>query len=178
MKDDFNQMFDTYKGRIYAYTLAISKSEYAAEEITQEIFIKLWLARETLEEIKNIDGYIFKIAKNLSLNYLRKVAYSEKMSSELIRIGAKDSNGTDTRLNLYVYNKLINEAVNSLSPQRRLVYKLSREQELSYDEIALQLNLSKNTVKNHHLTAIGIVRTFLIKNGISSALAAFILLHC
>ena len=81
MKDDFNQMFNNYKGRIYAYTLAISKSEYVAEEITQEIFIKLWVARENLHEIKNLGGYIFKIAKNLSLNYLRKVAYNEKMSS-------------------------------------------------------------------------------------------------
>lgn len=177
MKDDFNQMFSNYKGRIYAYTLAISKSEYAAEEITQEIFIKLWVAREQLDEIRNLDGYIFKIAKNLSLNYLRKIAYNEKMSSELIRIAARDGSTTDTKLNLFVYNKIINEAVNSLSPQRRLVYKLSREEELTYDEIALQLKLSKNTVKNHHLTAIGIVRSFLIKNGISSALLAFVLLN-
>lgn len=177
MKDDFNQMFNNYKGRIYAYTLAISKSEYVAEEITQEIFIKLWVAREQLDEIRNLDGYIFKIAKNLSLNYLRKIAYNEKMSSELIRIAAKDGSATDTKLNLFVYNKIINEAVNSLSPQRRLVYKLSREEELTYDEIALQLKLSKNTVKNHHLTAIGIVRSFLIKNGISSALLAFIILN-
>ncbi len=176
MKDDFNRMFDNYKGRIYAYTLAISKSTYVAEEITQEIFIKLWVAREQLDEIKNLDGYIFKIARNLSLNYLRKIAYNEKMSTELIRVAAKDADGTDTKLNMFVYNKLINEAVNSLSPQRKLVYKLSREEELSYDEIALQLKLSKNTVKNHHLSAIGIVRSFLIKNGISSALIALILL--
>lgn len=178
MKDDFDQMFDKYKGRIYAYILAISKSEYVAEEITQEIFIKLWIGREQLDEVKNLDGYIFKIAKNLSLNYLRKVAYNEKMSVELIRVAAKDSDSAaDTKLNLFVYNKLIKEAVDSLSPQRRLVYKLSKEDELSYDEIAVQLKLSKNTVKNHHLSAIGIVRSFLIKNGISSAIAVIWMLN-
>lgn len=175
--NDFNAIFDKYKSRIYAYVLAISKSEYAAEEITQEIFIKIWIGRENLDEIKNLDGYIFKIAKNLSLNYLRKIAYNESMSSELVRLATKDgSSSTDSRVNVAEYNKLINEAVNSLSPQRKLVYKLSREQELSYDEIAVQLNLSKNTVKNHHLTAIGVVRSFLVKNGISSAIVAFALL--
>lgn len=176
MKDDFNEMFHNYKGRIYAYTLAISKSPYAAEEITQEIFIKLWIGRHKLEEIRNLDGYIFKIAKNLSLNYLRKVAYNEKMSTELIRIAAKDGTTTDSKVSLSVYNQLIDDAVNSLSPQRRLVYKMSREDELSYDEIADQLQLSKNTVKNHHLTAVGMIRTFLIKNGISSAVVIYLLL--
>jgi RNA polymerase sigma-70 factor (family 1) len=177
MKDDFNKMFNNYKGRIYAYILAITKSEYVAEEITQEIFIKLWVARENLGEIKNLDGYVFKIARNLSLNYLRKVAYNEKMSAELIRIAAKDSDSAETKLNLFDYNKLINQAVDGLSPQRRLVFKLSKEEELSYDEIAVQLKLSKNTVKNHHLTAVGIVRSFLIKNGISSAIAVFFFLN-
>jgi RNA polymerase sigma-70 factor (family 1) len=177
MMNDFNAIFDKYRSRIYAYVLAISKSEYVAEEITQEIFIKIWVGRENLGEIKNLDGYIFKIAKNLCLNYLRKIAYNESMSSELVRLATKDaSSSTDTRVNLSEYNKLINEAVNSLSPQRKLVYKLSREQELSYDEIAAQLNLSKNTVKNHHLTAIGVVRSFLVKNGISSAIVAFAVL--
>ncbi|MCX2478178.1 RNA polymerase sigma-70 factor [Pedobacter sp. MC2016-15] len=178
MKDDFNQMFNNYKCRIYAYILAITKSEYVAEEITQEIFIKLWVARENLHEIKNLDGYVFKIARNLSLNHLRKVAYNEKMSTELIRNAANDGDSAETKLNLFDYNKLINQAVDGLSPQRRLVFKLSKEDELSYDEIASQLKLSKNTVKNHHLTAMGIVRSFLIKNGISSAVTVLFLFTC
>jgi RNA polymerase sigma-70 factor (family 1) len=177
MKDDFNQMFDNYKGRIYAYILAITKSEYVAEEITQEIFIKLWVAREHLGEIRNLDGYIFKIARNLSLNYLRKVAYNEKMSTELIRIASKNGDSAETKQNMFDYNKLINQAVDGLSPQRKLVFKLSKDEELSYDEIASQLKLSKNTVKNHHLTAVGIVRSFLIKNGVSSAIAVFFMLN-
>jgi len=178
MKEDFNQMFNNYKSRIYSYILAITKSEYVAEEITQEIFIKLWVARENLHEIKNLDGYVFKIARNLSLNHLRKVAYNEKMSTELIRVAAKDGDSAETKLNLFDYNKLINQAVDSLSPQRKLVFKLSKEDELSYDEIAVQLKLSKNTVKNHHLTAMGIVRSFLIKHGISSAVTVLFLFTC
>ncbi|WP_158796096.1 RNA polymerase sigma-70 factor [Pedobacter sp. L105] len=177
MNNDFNRLFDNYKNRIYAYVLAISKSEYVAEEITQEIFIKIWVARDHLDEIKNLDGYIFKIAKHLSLNYLRKIAYNEKMSTELIRIAAKDGDNAETKFNLFEYNKLINEAVASLSPQRRLVFKLSKEDELSYDEIAVQLNLSKNTVKNHYLTAVGVVRSFLIKNGVKSAIMFFIFMN-
>ena len=62
----FNCLFDSYKNHIYGYVLAIAHSPYAAEEITQEIFIKLWLCRDLLHEIKNMDGYIFAIAKNRS----------------------------------------------------------------------------------------------------------------
>lgn len=171
MKDDFNKTFNNYKGRIYAYILAITKSEYVAEEITQEIFIKLWIARDQMSEIRNVDGYIFKMARNLSLNHLRKVAYSEKLSQELIRNASNDGDSAETKLNMFDYNRIINQAVENLSPQRKLVFKLTKENELSYDEIAAQLNLSKNTVKNHHLSAMGIVRSFLIKNGISSAIA-------
>lgn len=177
MKDDFNQIFSAYRSRIFAYVFAISKSEYIAEEITQEIFIKIWLGRGQLDSIKNLDGYIFKITKNLCLNYLRKIAYNEKMATELIRIAGKTNESTDSRLMLFDYNKLINEAVDSLSPQRKRVYQLSREKELDYEEISAELNLSKNTVKNHLLTAMAIVKTFLIKNGVNSTLLSVLLIR-
>ncbi|HXB32986.1 MAG TPA: sigma factor [Puia sp.] len=70
----FNCLFDSYKNRIYGYVLAIAHSPYAAEEITQEIFIKIWLCRDLLDEVENLDGYIFTIARNRTLNYLRKAA--------------------------------------------------------------------------------------------------------
>src|SRR5579863_7598535 len=79
----FNCLFDSYKNRIYGYVLAIAHSPYAAEEITQEIFIKLWLRRDILHEVENLDGYIFTIARNKTLNHLRKAAYDVRLLREL-----------------------------------------------------------------------------------------------
>ena len=72
--DNFKCIFDTYKNRLYAYVLAVSHSPYAAEEITQEIFLKLWQCRDVLSEVSNMDAYIFTIARHKTLNYLRKAA--------------------------------------------------------------------------------------------------------
>ena len=81
--DEFKQLFDTYKNRLYGYVLAIAHSKYVAEEITQEIFIKLWLCRDILHEVDNLEGYIFTIARNKTLNHLRKAAHNVKLLHEL-----------------------------------------------------------------------------------------------
>jgi RNA polymerase sigma-70 factor (ECF subfamily) len=64
------------------------------------------------------------------------------------------------------YKKLIHMAVSQLSPQRRLVYEMSKDYDLSYDDIASQLNLSKHTVKNHLLSALASIRGYLTQNGV------------
>ena len=76
---DFDFVFEKYKKRIYAYVLTIVKSEFTAEEITQEIFIKLWLYQEKLHEIKNLDGFVFKIVRNHALNHLRTLNFNALM---------------------------------------------------------------------------------------------------
>lgn len=177
MKDDFNTILDFYKPKIYAYVLTISKSVYAAEDLTQDIMIKLWLKRNELNQIRNLNGYVFIIAKNMTLNYLLKVSFNERMATEMIKSATVNHNHTDSKVTMFDYNKLIEEASKGLTPQRKLVFKLSREEELSYDEIASKLNLSRFTVKNHYLTALGVVRAFLIKNGVN-AVSIFFILAC
>ncbi len=175
MEHDFNAVLESYHVRIYAYVLAISKSAHVAEDIAQDIMIKLWLKKDELGEIRNLDGYVFVMAKNMTLNHLLKVSYNQKMTAELVRAVKVNNSQTDSRVLLDDYNRLINEAANQLSPQRKLVFNLTREQDLSYDEIAVRLNVSKFTVKNHYLTAVGVIRAFLIKNGINPVIIFFIL---
>ena len=76
--DNFKDLFDQYKNRLYGYVLTIAKSHTAAEEITQEIFIKLWLSRDLLSTVTNLEGYIFTIARHRTFNYLRKATNDAK----------------------------------------------------------------------------------------------------
>lgn len=175
MNDDFNALLDFYKPKIYSYVLSISKSEYAAEDLTQDIMIKLWLKKDELTEIRNLNNYIFIMAKNLTLNYLMKVSFNEKMATQMIRNATAYQNPADSKVTMRDYNKLIEEAAKGLTPQRRLVFQLSRQEELNYDEIASRLNLSRFTVKNHYLTALSVVRAYLVKHGISTIAVALIL---
>jgi RNA polymerase sigma-70 factor (family 1) len=163
--ETFKRLFDNYKNRLYGYVLAIARSPYTAEEITQEIFIKLWLCRDILHEVDNLDGYIFTIARNKTLNHLRKAAYDVKLLRELQERAMPENNNVEERALLTEYDRLLRDALAHLSPQRRLVYQLSRDRGLNHEEIAHHLHLSRNTVKNHMVEALRHLRHYLGEHG-------------
>jgi len=160
----FSHLFETYKNRIYGYILTITHSPISAEELTQEIFLKLWIIRDELINVQNLDGYIFKIARNKTLNYLRKASYDEKFLKDLQGHMVTDENNVDRQINMRQYEHLLNEAIQSLSPQRKAVYELSRHEGLTFDQIAQRLGLSRNTVRNHLVEALKKVREHFIRN--------------
>lgn len=171
----FKKLYDEYKNRLYGYVLAITHSTHAAEEITQELFIKLWLDRERIGQIDNIDHYIFVMARNKTLNYIRKEANDANLLSDLQHVMTPAVNNVDELMATEDYEKIVEEALNQLSPQRSLVFRLSRYQGLKLDEIALQLHLSRNTVKNHLVAALHFIRSYLSKHGVTLLWISFFL---
>jgi RNA polymerase sigma-19 factor, ECF subfamily len=166
--ESFKCLFDNYKNRLYGYVLAITHSHYTAEEITQEIFIKLWLCRDMLNQVENLDGYIFTIARNKTLNHLRKAAYDVRLLKELQErglSGGPGNNNVEERAMAGEYDQLLHNALALLSPQRRLVYLMSRQRGLNHAEIAQQLQLSRNTVKNHMVEALRFIRHYFVEHG-------------
>ncbi|MFI5193159.1 MAG: RNA polymerase sigma-70 factor [Chitinophagales bacterium] len=157
-ESDFKCLFDNYKHRVFGYVLKISHSPYVAEEITQEIFIKLWLCRDMLGSVTNLDAYVLTIARNKTLNYLRKAAHDDKILHELKSRMTPVSNNVEEKALLSDHRLLIQDALTALSPQRRLVYQLSRDQGLNLQEIADRLQVSPNTVKNHLVIALKSIR--------------------
>ena len=162
----FASLFCTYKNRLFGYVFAISHSRYAAEEITQEIFLKLWLCRNELHLVHNSELYLFAIAKNKTLNYLRKARYDEKFNKEIKNRMNPLSNDVEEQVSISENNRLLQEAITMLSPQRQLVYRLSRYEGLDHKQIAEEMQLSRNTVKNHMVQALRFIRTYLNNRGI------------
>lgn len=162
---EFDKVFETYKDRIYGFILTLVKSPDAAEELTQDILIKLWLCRDMLHEVKNLDGYVFTIARNMGLNHLRKAAYDKRLLAELASYMRTEHSDVEDQVILQDYQRLVGEAVAALSPQRKQVYLLSREEGRSLEEIAEHLQLSRNTVKNHLVASLKSVREYLQKHG-------------
>lgn len=158
-EENFKLLFNAYKKRLYAYVLAISHSPYVAEEITQEIFIKLWVCRETLDQVENLDAYIFTIASNKTLNHFRKATNDTKLIKELKNKMVPEQNTAEDHLAVGEHEKTLQQALLQLSPQRRIVYQLSRTEGLNHQQIASQLQLSKNTVKNHLVKALKFIRS-------------------
>jgi RNA polymerase sigma-70 factor (ECF subfamily) len=159
---DFKCLFDNYKKRVFGYVLTLSHSAFTAEELTQEIFIKLWLCRNRLGGVDNIEGYIFTVARNKTLNYLRKAAHESKALRELCSRMIPENNNVEERAIIYDRHKQLREALTRLSPQRLLVYQLSRDQGLNHKEIARQLHVSPHTVKNQLVMALKFIRKHLV----------------
>ncbi|MCC6286257.1 MAG: RNA polymerase sigma-70 factor [Chitinophagaceae bacterium] len=159
----FKWLFETYKTPLHDYIQSITKSHEVAEDITQEIFIRLWKKRNELTQIENIDYYIYRMARNESMDFFNKVALDARLSSELKKRMSSSFNNVSTQMDSKEMSRLVQKGLSTLSPQRKLVYQLSRNQGLKLEEIARQLNLSVNTVKNHLIAALQQLREYLLQ---------------
>ncbi len=158
-QNSFKILFDTYNSRLYSYILGFVKSPQIAEELVMDVFMKLWLGRDLLTQINNFDGFLFRVAHNKTIDCLRRAARDSKLREflwEEIQIASDLS--ADRPLINQEFEQKIREAIELLSDQRKKVYKMSTEQELTHDQIAMQLNISKSTVNNHLVEARRFIR--------------------
>ncbi|RFS20688.1 RNA polymerase sigma-70 factor [Chitinophaga silvatica] len=160
----FNELFLSYKDKVYGFILLMVKDAVHAEELTQEVFLKLWLCRDTLQDVVNLQGYIFTIAKHKTLNHLRKVAYNEQLLKELSVHMKPVVNDVEETVIAKEYVQLLNDGLAQLSVQQRKIYEMSRQGGLTHDQIAAQLNISRNTVKNHLVKSLAFLRQYLLEH--------------
>ncbi|WP_152969671.1 RNA polymerase sigma factor [Pedobacter sp. Hv1] len=161
----FEEIYNQYRSKIYTYALKLCKSTVIAEEITQEVFIKIWQKREQLNPELHFGAYLKKIVLNDVLNHLKKVAREKTLQDELFSYLSAIKNSSEDRLLEKELLKTYEEAIAQLPPQKKIIYQLSRNEELTHDEIAKKLNISKNTVKNHMVEATKFIRNYVSKHG-------------
>lgn len=173
----FKELFDAYRQKLYAGALKITKSADAAEDVVQEIFTRIWENRLCLKEVENPPAYIFTIAYHESFRYLKKVAADMRLFELLKNKLSITNNETEENLEVQETRQLIDEMIEELPPQRQLIYKLSREEGLSYKEIADKLHISSLTVKKQLQLALRNIRSGLSKIGPLLALCLLLLRH-
>ena len=155
-KEAFIILFEKFKNKVFSYSLHITHSETIAEDITQEVFIKVWLNIHSLSEINNVEAWIITIARNLCFNQLKKQALEQKLSKFAIK-NLEHANTGDTISFKERLNE-VNQIINNLPSQQRIIFNLNKMEGLKNEEIALQLNISVNTVKSHFTKAMNTVR--------------------
>jgi len=145
----FSVIFYAYHQRLGAYVYRITGSKTMAEEVVQDVFLKIWKKREKLLEVKKFDSYLFVMSKNHAFNCLRKVATTKKKEAEFKKtLSLQNNRETKDSLKQNCYS-ILDQAVEQLPPQQRKVYILSRRQRLKYKEIAQKMNISHETVKKY-----------------------------
>lgn len=158
----FTEIFKRYDKRIFPFAMKIVKSEMLAEEITQEIFVKLWKNRSRLADIDHPQSYIFTICSNLAMDYIRKQLNQRKLLNKLqLSSGWEGKNFTDDTVIYRDYKSMVDRAVEKLPDRQKQVYHLNIRQGMNHEEIASLLHLSPYTVRNHLAEAQRSIRQFL-----------------
>lgn len=160
----FAEIYNQYRSKILVYAVALCKSMDLAEEIVQEVFIKIWQKKSQINPDMHFGAYIKKITLNHVLNHLKKVSREKLLQKELLGYIEVLRNSTEENLLEKELLKTYDEAINNLPPQKKLIYYMSRTEDLSHDEIAEKLSISKNTVKNHMVEATRFIRNYVSKN--------------
>ncbi|MES2238738.1 MAG: RNA polymerase sigma-70 factor [Bacteroidota bacterium] len=161
----FSELFSTYCNDVYAYSLSMLKNQVLAEEIVQDVFLNIWLHRERLNPDLSFKSYVFTITRNLTFNLISKVANSHKLKEEVFYVSQKSYSPIEDTLAEADYDVIKNKAIEQLPPKRRIIFEMSRNREMSYEEISKELNISVSTVKGQMSKALADIRVFLETHG-------------
>ncbi len=154
----FEVLYRRYQSKLFIYCFGFVKSRDIADDLVQDIFLKIWLKRSLLNPTHSFGAFLFKIAKNAILDYFRhQSAESSFFESFYHRVELLHHQSEEDII--YADLKKIAEAViEKLPEQRQKIFKMSREEGMSYDEIAQTLSISPNTVKEQIARSLKFIR--------------------
>jgi RNA polymerase sigma-70 factor (ECF subfamily) len=157
----FKHFFIHHQPKLLTYILKIVKSKEIAEELVADIFVKIWFAREMLNDVENVDAFLHRMAVNKALDFMKMAARERNLRNLLQAHMQNEASTLDQPYEFKEYRQQIDQCMQLLTRQQQLVISLSREEGLTHDQIATRLQLSPHTVKNHIVTALKQLRTFI-----------------
>jgi RNA polymerase sigma-70 factor (ECF subfamily) len=161
----FSLLYKMHVKRVYAFALKILKSPALAEDIVQEVFVRLWENAAHLDPELSLQAYLFTIARNLSLNVIRKAAKETIITDEIARY-ALDQGENGLAFTQHMQTKeFVSRAIALLPPQRRKIYELCHGKGYSYKRAAEELGLKDATINSQMVKAIRSIKKYLIRNG-------------
>ncbi|MBB2150683.1 RNA polymerase sigma factor [Pedobacter gandavensis] len=164
----FSELYDRYSRVISTYIKRFVNSSDLAEDLTQEVFIKIWQHKSKLSEVRSIKAYLLIMARNHTLNSLKKAMRSDVAMAEVINCFVEQRNDTEEELLSKEYLHYLEKALSELPLRTREIFRLCRQEGKSYDEVAFALGISRNAVKNHMVGSMKILSASVKKDlGIS-----------
>ncbi len=173
----FDLVYRAYSKRLYRFVYGIIKTEIDAEEIVQEVFVKIWESHEKIDNFALFDSYLFTIAYNSTISLIRK-KLSEKKYIQYIKSLQIPPQQKSAEINsdFEILSEKVNKLIGKLPPRQKEVFKLHRENELTYRQIAEKLDISVNTVENHMSKALKFLRNNLNKESLAALLFFYLFL--
>lgn len=161
----FKSLFDTYRANIYTTALRFTDNEAMAEDIVQDTFVKVWLNKSLLPTLDNFEGWLYIMAKNITLNLLKKrenykTYYQEEAKDALLRYFPE----ADYLIQDKEFQGMLQQAIERLPPKQQETYRLIKEEYHKREEVASLLNVSPETVKWNLDQAMKSIRAYCLAN--------------
>jgi len=155
----FRQIFDALFSNLTKFSFSFVHSKEAATEIVDELFVQLWIKRTDIMKINDLRVYLYTATKNASLNYISKKAKQIEVEPyENLIVQMTDLVSPEQLMITKEMLQIIKEAVDSLPPRCKLIFKFVREDGLSYSEVAEILGLSIKTIDAQMVIAVSRIR--------------------
>lgn len=162
----FRAIFYRYHRKIYQFACGFLKDHDLGEEVVQEVFLNFWLYRNQFAADAAISPLLFTMARRIIIDHWRKCASSDKFRRQLTDSLEETSNSTEAYTVSRELKQISQSAIQLLTEQQREVFMLSREEGLTYNEIAERMQISRHTVKYHLTNALNVIRNHFAKHGI------------
>lgn len=173
-RDAFRILYTACYPHIQRYIFLFEPSKTILDELTQDVFVRMWEKRARLAAVESLKGYLFILARNVVFNYIRALKVRQKVR-ELDENSGPETNELENELLFKQYYRIVLEAMEKLSPGRRKILKMSIDDGLSLDEIAAKLEITRSGVKKQLYAATAFVRQYLQEHGeITLALVIFL----
>jgi RNA polymerase sigma-70 factor (family 1) len=172
----FTLVYTRYLHDLYRYIFLFTKSKEKCEEIVQAVFVKIWEHRDALVNIMNFKNYVYRCARNLLLDEVRRSQVKQKVLYALMPPDETSSEHADTKIIYEQYYQIAQDAISLLPKKRKLIVELRTRDELSLDEIAERLSISKSVVKKQLYAGLAFVREYFQKNAELTSASMLILI--
>ena len=169
-------LYKRYHLLLYKWVLKFVKVPQLAEDLVQDVFLKVWQIRARLNPKQSFPAFIYKISRNKAFTMLKKIAADEKLRMQVMVQLSNTAESAENIILWHQYEQLLTKAIAQLPPQRQKVFKLCRQEFKSYEEVALALGISRNTVKEHIVMAVKNIKEYLIHYGDISFICIFFFL--
>lgn len=161
----FSRLYQLNVKRVYAYACNLLKSPVLAEDVVQDTFIKLWETAAFIQPDRPLQPYLFTIARNKSLNLLRRATRETWITDEMAAYVFDKNEDASAYMQFKQTDSLIRDAVNLLPQQRRLIYELCHTNGYTYKQAAEQLGIKDSTVNSQMVKALKFIKSFIVKSG-------------
>ncbi|MEN7547652.1 RNA polymerase sigma-70 factor [Rapidithrix thailandica] len=170
----FDWLFFQYEKKLFAFISGFCKSKADAEEVLQETFIKVWENRHKLEVEKSFGSFLFTIAKNTTLNLLRSRQYHSQLVEELRLQKQEAHSATEQQIIYGDYQSQLEHWVDNLTPRRKQIFIMSRQEGMNYTEIAQKLQVSTKFVEKQMSLSLKTIKKHLQASSILTSFAALL----